>query len=103
MCLYALGIPAVAPQSENTRTQYEILATLVPRFDTVKILFDNDEAGKKGATELQAFLGNNGIVCKGMKWVEPIFIPGEHKDISDLICAEGFESGLKFLENEQLE
>tara|TARA_R110002051_G_scaffold325794_1_gene431370 strand:+ start:6143 stop:7177 length:1035 start_codon:yes stop_codon:yes gene_type:complete len=103
MCLYALGIPAVAPQSENTRTQYEILAKLVPHFDTVKILFDNDEAGKKGAQELQSYFGNNNITSKRMSWVEPIFIPGEHKDISDLICAEGFESGLKFLKNEQLE
>jgi hypothetical protein len=103
MCLYALGIPAVAPQSENTRTQYDILAKLVPHFNTVKILFDNDEAGKKGAKELQAFLGNNSITSKGMQWVEPIVIPGEHKDISDLVCAEGFESGLKFLANEQLE
>jgi len=105
MCLYALGIPAVAPQSENTRSQYEILAKIIPHFETVKILFDNDEAGKKGAKELQSFLGNEGIVSKKMKWVEPIFIPyyGRYKDISDLVCGEGFENGLKFLKDEQLE
>ena len=104
MCLYAMGIPAVAPQSENTRTQYELIGNIIPYFDTVKILFDNDEAGMKGAKELETYFSESQILTSSRSSVSSIFIPDkQYKDISDLICGQGFESGLKFLKDEQLE
>ena len=76
MCLDSLGYSAIAPQSENTKTQHQLIKDISENFDNVVILFDNDNAGKLGAEELNNYIGNS----------KCIFIPDETcKDISDYI------------------
>ena len=82
MCLNKMGYQAVAPQSENTRTQYEMMRKLSSYYNKVVILFDNDDAGRRGAQSLADFLGGN---CKC------IYMPRDTKDVSDYIVKYGIE------------
>lgn len=87
MCLHSLGYQAVAPQSENTRTQYELMRKLVSHYKKVLILFDNDEAGMRGAANLGDYLTSK---C--------IYVP-DVKDISDYMVKYGRENTLNLLTN----
>jgi hypothetical protein len=42
MCLYELGISAVALQSESMMPPEKLIAFLKRKFDKVKVLYDND-------------------------------------------------------------
>ena len=90
MCLEELGYSSIAPQSESTRTQYPIIKETCKDFNKVFILFDNDEAGIKGALSLKNYLNIN---------AKCIFIEIS-KDISDLIKECGKESAEQFLKKE---
>ena len=80
MVLYMLGYSAVAPQSEQTPIPNEIVNTIKKRFKEVTVLYDNDEAGKKGRNKL--------VRKHGFNFIE---IPGDIKDISDYIKENGKE------------
>ncbi len=83
MCLHSLGYSAIAPQSENTKTQHQLIKDISENFDDIFILFDNDEAGKLGAKELNEYIQN----------AKCIFIPDVTcKDISDYISKYGIEA-----------
>ena len=89
MCLYSLGIPAIAPCSENLFIPETILNDLKKRFKYVVILYDNDLPG----------ISN---MCKIKKqYPELIYtwIPRKlgAKDISDYHKANGRESTLKLI------
>lgn len=86
MCLFELGYEAVAPQSENTRTQFDLLKELIPKYEKIIILYDNDEAGMLGAKTLEEFLNE--------EKVKTVFIKDpKTKDISDYIQTYGKHCG----------
>lgn len=75
MCLYELGIPAVAPISENifiTDAQYK---KLQEKFKHIILFYDNDIAG----------IGNMNKIRKEYPDVHVVYIPRRYqvKDISD--------------------
>lgn len=90
MCLNSLGFESVAPQSENTRTQYEMMKALAENYPKVFILFDNDEAGERGANSLAEYLGDTS---------KCIYIPEGTKDISDYIIKYGTKKALELINN----
>jgi hypothetical protein len=100
MVLCTLGYPAVAPQSEGARNQYDKLLEVSKRFKEVVILFDWDSAGQKGAEELRKYLSSAGIS------VRVTFIIEEgSKDISDVVANLGIHTAqdmIKDLMNDKL-
>ena len=50
MCLDVLGWEAVSPKSENTPISDHLIKKLKQRYKYIYLLFDNDSAGKRGAT-----------------------------------------------------
>tara|TARA_B100001123_G_C15337056_1_gene1033264 strand:+ start:3167 stop:4171 length:1005 start_codon:yes stop_codon:yes gene_type:complete len=89
MCLNVLGYQAVAPQSENTRTQFELIKTVAHNFSRVIILFDNDEAGQAGAELLVNFFDYP---------VKNIIIQDNStKDISDYISKYGVKNACNLI------
>lgn len=82
MVLDRLGYCAIAPTGENTPIPKEIMKDLKERFKRIVILYDNDEAGIKGAQKLSE-----------QNQLEYVYIPVEYyvkykiKDISDFIKA----------------
>ena len=87
MCLYEMGIEAIAPQAEGTYFPEEILEVLKNKFTFIYILYDDDETGQKGSKVLTEKLN-----CKR------IFIT-EKKDISDYVEAYGIKKGIEFIKN----
>lgn len=75
LCLYELGIPAIAPNSENLFIPKEILIKLKRRFKWIIVLYDNDRPG----------LCNMAKIRHNHPDLEYIYIPKEYdaKDISD--------------------
>jgi hypothetical protein len=82
---YALGINAVAPQSESTKFTDKQLVDLKSRFSTVISNMDYDRAGKKAGIELRK------------KGIQPYFFTNgrfgtvdyKAKDVSDMIRLHG--------------
>jgi len=80
MVLHRLGYTAIAPTGETTPIPKEIITSLKNKFNRIVVLYDNDEAGIKGAKKL----------CKDNE-LEYVIIPKEYytkfniKDISDYI------------------
>ena len=92
MCLHELGYTAIAPQAEGTRNQYEILDNIAMNFDKVAILFDNDDAGIKGANCLKEYLSVESKVV----FIENIT---NVKDISDHMKMYGPDMSRNLLNN----
>ena len=87
MCLCALGYNAIAPQSETTYMAEDIIQDITSRFKKIYILFDLDEAGRKGAYMLNTYLDS-----------KIVFIPdAKYKDITDYYKAMGRDKTLKIL------
>lgn len=89
MCLYSLGITAVAPNSENlflTPSQYNKLKT---RFKHIVILYDNDLAGM---SNMNKFRKQFDIKCL---WIPRTY---KAKDISDFYAKYGKEETLKLID-----
>jgi len=86
MCLNVLGYQAVAPQSENTRTQFELIEKVAQNFSNIIIFFDNDEAGQAGAELLRDRLKNLNHSVLNI-----IIQDNTTKDISDYIAKYGLE------------
>lgn len=90
MVLYSLGIPAIAPISENcfvTDAQWE---KLKHRFKYKILLYDNDRAGKKASAKFR----------KLYKDLDVLLIPKEYKakDISDFYKLHGKDKTLELIE-----
>lgn len=74
ICLYELGITALAPQSESQNIEYNTMGNWKERFKKIVVFFDNDKAGMQGARR----------IC-GTHALSSIIVPKitETKDISD--------------------
>jgi len=85
MCLYELGIPAVAMQSESMMPPKKLVAFLKRKFDEVKVLYDNDFTKDTNPGQTMAL-----SICKEYE-LENICIPTELgvKDISDVMQVHG--------------
>lgn len=85
MCLYELGIPAVAMQSESMMPPKKLIAFLKRKFDKVKVLYDNDFTKDTNPGQTMAL-----SICKEYE-LENICIPTELgvKDISDVMQVHG--------------
>ena len=85
MCLYELGIPAVAMQSESMMPPKKLIAFLKRKFDEVKVLYDNDFTKDNNPGQTMAL-----SICKEYE-LENICIPTELgvKDISDVMQVHG--------------
>jgi hypothetical protein len=89
MVLYKLGYKSIAPNSENNGVPKCIIDNLKSRFTKILILYDNDEAGRKGAINLSTKTNFN-----------TIFIPLDNfatKDISDYVKRYGIEQTSKLM------
>jgi 5S rRNA maturation endonuclease (ribonuclease M5) len=87
MCLHALGYNAIAPQSETTYMAEDIVKDITSRFNHIYILFDLDDAGRKGAYMLNTYLDS-----------KIVFIPYvDYKDITDYYKVMGKTKTLKLL------
>lgn len=92
MCLYSMGIPAIAPNSETQFVESKLLEELKVRFKHIVVLFDNDLPGIKGMKKIKK------------EYSELIYywIPRKYeaKDISDFYKKYGREKTLEFIKNE---
>lgn len=91
MTLYELGVPAIAPCSENifvSDIQYE---KLKKKFKRIKLFFDNDLPGISAANKIH----------KKYSDVKILYLPihGGDKDISDYHKAHGRKKTLELIEN----
>lgn len=83
LCLWAnTGIPAIAVQGEGYNISDKAVSELKRRFNSVYILFDNDNAGLADGKSLSQKTGFINLVL-------PFFVGG--KDVSDLYKTEGEE------------
>ena len=53
MCLYNLGITAIAPNSETLFISEEELENLSRRFKVISVLYDQDKAGKANMAKIR--------------------------------------------------
>ena len=89
MCLYSLGITAIAPNSENlflTESQFEKLSK---RFKKIVVFYDNDLPGIHNMNQIRKKFN-----------IDCIFIPRSYgaKDISDFHAKYGREKTLNLIE-----
>lgn len=82
MCLYEMGIPAVALQGEHVKLKHELFEKLLKRFPEIILFYDNDDAGVKASAKIAEAYS-----------LPEIFIPSicKTKDISDTIKEKGFK------------
>lgn len=90
MCLYSLGITAIAPNSENlflSETQYNKLKT---RFKNIVLLYDNDLPGIHNMNKIRKQFD-----------IKAMWIPRDYhaKDISDFYKMYGEEKTRELIEN----
>lgn len=97
MVLYRLGIPAIAPHSETSKINKDVILDLKKRFNKIIIFYDNDEAGiTNSATLYESIKELNNIynICIDIKYkVKDIsdFIKKYGKDKTELFLSEKFE------------
>lgn len=53
MCLYSLGIPAIAPNSETQFVSDKVLEELKQRFEHIVLLYDNDLTGVRFSNKIR--------------------------------------------------
>lgn len=82
MCLYEMGLPAIALQSEMVMPDIKLITTLKKRFENVLILYDNDFTNPDNPGQTMA-----NKICKEYD-LPNIKIPTEcgYKDVSDLVA-----------------
>jgi hypothetical protein len=88
MCLYEMGIAAIAPQSESQDLKGSVLNELRDRFKYIYVFFDNDDIGR---IQSEKFSSINKL---------PSFeIPRRYscKDISDFIKKYGIDQAWELL------
>lgn len=88
-CLYSMGIPACAPQSETQFISNTILEDLRQRFDKIVLLFDLDETGIKFSKKIK----------KEYPFIKVTLLPRTKrcKDISDYYKKYGREETLNMI------
>lgn len=89
MCLYSMGIPACAPQSETQFISDTILEDLKQRFEKIVLLFDLDETGIKFSKKIK----------KEYPFIKVTLLPRTKrcKDISDYYKKYGREETLNMI------
>lgn len=89
LCLYSLGITAIAPNSENLFISDSVLEDLKNRFKYIVVMYDNDQAG----------ITNMKKIKKEHKDLLYYFIPRRYnaKDISDFYKMYGKRKTLEFI------
>lgn len=89
MCLYSLGIPACAPNSETLFIPDKLVQQFKIRFKTIIVLYDNDRPGMLGMSKIRR------------KYPEFIYtkipINSNAKDISDYYSLYGREQTLELV------
>jgi len=83
MCLRSFGVDSIAPQAETSYLNVETANNVTQKYSKIVILYDNDEAGINGSSELQKILPKAKIS----------FIPlnSKCKDISEYFSKYGVE------------
>ena len=99
MCLFEMGIPAVAMQSEMRLPLRNQIEELKQRFKQVAIFYDNDFTNPNNPGQAMA-----AKICKEYYPIKNIVIPDEYgvKDLSDYIAKFKRTEGLKTLIDIQL-
>lgn len=89
MCLYSMGIPAIAPNSEHLFIPDSVLESLKQRFTHIIVLYDNDLAG----------INNMNKFKKLHPELNYIWIPRKYKakDISDFYKNYGRDTTIKLI------
>ena len=92
MCLYSLGISAIAPNSETQKLDVKMLESLKSRFKYIVYFYDNDLPGIKGMKRIR----------KEFPELIYYWIPRKYeaKDISDFYHKYGRDKTLKFIKQE---
>lgn len=89
LVLRKLGYYAIAPASENSLMDINLITYLKKQFKEIIIFFDNDSAG----------MFNSNIQLEKYNLDKQIFIPPNYpKDISDFIKEEGIDAGFELME-----
>lgn len=92
MCLYSLGITAIAPNSENLFISESQFDKLVRRFPNIVLFYDNDLPGIRNMNKIRKQVGkwNYNLKC--------IWLPRNMaKDISDFHSKYGKEKTLEMI------
>lgn len=91
MCLASLGIPAIAPNSENLFISDKMLNNLKTRFKYIVVFYDNDRPGLTNLIKIR----------KNHPELNFFWIPLKYgaKDISDFYKEKGKDETIKFLKN----
>lgn len=89
MCLYSLGLTAIAPNSETQFVDDKVLEELKTRFNYIVLLYDNDLTGVKFANKIH----------KAHPELKIAIIPRStgSKDISDYYRDHGREQTVEFI------
>lgn len=94
MCLYEMGIPAVAPQAESQNLKDTVMGELKKKFKNILVFFDNDFDKSENIGRLQAekFCGINNL--------NMIEIDDEYKikDISDFIAIRSIKEAEELMQ-----
>lgn len=83
--LRSMGFSAIAPQGEANEWDEALVRQLKRRFSNIVILYDNDEAGRKGSRRAAASFG-----CK------EVFLL-KSKDVSDHVLKWGHKNTVQCL------
>ena len=99
MCLFEMGIPAIAMQSEMQLPSREVIEELKQRFQKLAVFYDNDFTNPSNPGQTMA-----AKICKEYYPIKNILIPDEYgvKDLSDYIAKFKRTEGLKTLIDIQL-
>lgn len=94
MCLFQMGIPAIALQSEMQMPKKEIIQEIKTRFKKVAVFYDNDYDNPNNPGQTMA-----NKICKQYYPLKNIIIPDEYriKDLSDYIAHFKSIKGLETL------
>ncbi len=99
MCLFEMGIPAIALQSEMQMPTSKIIEELRQRFKKVAVFYDNDFTNPNNPGQTMAKK-----ICKKYYPMSNIYLPEDYevKDLSDYIAKFKSTEGLKTLIDIQL-
>ena len=91
MCLYEMGIPSIAMQSEMIMPDEKLIAHLQERFKQVAVFYDNDFSNPNNPGQTMAHKIREKYLLRN------IFIPDDYecKDLSDYVAKFGSYNGAK--------
>jgi hypothetical protein len=91
MCLYSIGIPAIAPNSETQFVEPKMLEELKTRFTNIALLFDTDLTGVRFMNKIRKQYPELIITLIPRKY--------KAKDISDFYKLYGKDKTVKLIKN----